>query len=217
VTVLAIGIGLLAAVSWAANGLLAARSTAVQATGQAVTTSAGSAPAHARADRASTPPSSSPRSSPAPSPHHSAGGPAAARPARACAPGAVTLRLSTQQQNFYQAGATPRFTVSAISERARPCRFNMGTKFVAVVVASGSRRLWSSADCVSGGGSNMIVLTRGVPAVLHLSWDRRTSSLGCGGVRQVVPAGEYQVAAIAGPIRSATQNIVLGVKGVNGP
>ena len=110
----------------------------------------------------------------------------------------------------------PSFTVHAVSDEGQPCRFNMGTRFVSVVVAAG-RRVWSSADCVSGGGSNMIVLTRGVPAVLHLSWDRRTSSLGCGGVRQVVPAGEYQVAAIAGPIRSATQNIVLGVKGVNGP
>ena len=68
-----------------------------------------------------------------------------------------------------------------------------------------------------GGGSNMIVLTRGVPALLHLSWDRRTSTLGCSGVRQGVPAGEYQIAAIAGPIRSAPQNIVLGVKGVSGP
>ena len=216
-TVLAIGIGLLATVSWAANGLLAARSTAVQATGSAVTTSAGSTPAHARADRASTRPSPPPRSSPAPSPHHGAAGPAAARPAWACAPGAVTLRLSTQQQNWYQPGATPRFTVSAISRRPRPCRFNMGTKFVAVVITNGGRRIWSSADCAGGGGSNMIVLTRGVPAVLDLSWDRRTSSLGCSGVRQVVPAGEYQVAAVDGPVRSATQNIVLGAKSISAP
>jgi hypothetical protein len=93
----------------------------------------------------------------------------------------------------------------------------MGTKFVAVVIADNGRRIWSSADCVRGGGSNMIVLTRGVPAMLHLSWDRRTSSLGCSGIRQVVAAGEYEVAAVAGPIRSASQNFVLGAKGVSGP
>lgn len=93
----------------------------------------------------------------------------------------------------------------------------MGTKFVAVVIAHDGGRIWSSADCVSGGGSNMIVLTRGVPAVLHLSWDRKTSSLGCSGIRQPVPAGEYQVAAVAGPIRSASQNFVLGAQGVSGP
>jgi hypothetical protein len=93
----------------------------------------------------------------------------------------------------------------------------MDTKFVAVVVTDGSRRVWSSADCVSGAGSNMTVLTRGVPAVLHLSWDLRTSSPGCSGARRLVPAGEYQVAAVAGPLRSATQNFVLGAKGVSGP
>jgi hypothetical protein len=92
----------------------------------------------------------------------------------------------------------------------------MGTGFVAVVITGAGRRIWSSADCVSGGGSNLIVLTSGVPAVLHLSWDRRTSSPGCS-VGQVVPAGEYQVVAVAGHMRSAIQNVVLGAKGVSGP
>jgi hypothetical protein len=215
VTVLAVGIALLAAVSWAADGLLAARSTASPSAGPAVTTSAGSTPAHAHADRASIQPPPA-HSSPASSPHHSATGAAAAGASRACAPRAVRLRLSTPQ-NFYQPGATPRFTVTAISERPRPCRFNMGAKFVAVVIGNGGRRIWSSADCVSGDGSNMVVLTRGVPAALHLVWDRKTSSLGCAGVRQAVPAGEYQVGAVAGPVRSATQNLVLGAKGVSGP
>jgi hypothetical protein len=93
----------------------------------------------------------------------------------------------------------------------------MGTSFVAVVIAHDGGRIWSSADCVSGSGSNVIVLTRGVPAVLHLAWDRKTSSLGCTGIRQVVPEGEYQVAAVAGPARSATQNFVLGAPGISGP
>lgn len=93
----------------------------------------------------------------------------------------------------------------------------MGTKFVSVVIAGAGRRVWSSADCVSGGGSNMIVLTRNVPAKLRLSWDRRTSSPGCSGVRQLVPAGEYQVAAVAGHLRSATENVVLGAQGASGP
>jgi hypothetical protein len=213
VTVLAVGIGLLATISWAANGMLAARPTALQAASPAVTKSASPAPGHARASARSSPP---PRSSPAPSKHHRAARSPASGPALACAPGEVTLRLSSPQY-WYQPGMTPRFTVRAISEQARPCRFNMGTKFVAVVITDAGRRIWSSADCVSGGGSNMIVLTRGVPAVLRLSWDRRTSSLGCGGAGQLVPAGEYEVAAVAGPIRSAIQHLVLGAKGVSGP
>ena len=215
VLVFTVGIGLLTALSWTVNGVLAARSSAVHAASPGDARRAGSATAHASRGRALPAPPSSPRPEPASSPHRSTAHSPAAGTALACAPGAVTLRLSSPQY-WYQAGTVPRFTVRAVSSEGQPCRFNMGTRFVSVVISS-DRRVWSSADCVSGGGSNMIVLTRGVPAVLHLSWDRRTSSLGCGGVRQVVPAGEYQVAAIAGPIRSATQNIVLGVKGVNGP
>jgi hypothetical protein len=92
----------------------------------------------------------------------------------------------------------------------------MGTRFVSVVVAAG-RRVWSSADCVSGNGSNMTVLTRGVPAVLRVSWDRRTSSPGCGGTSQKAAPGEYKVTAVAGQVRSKTVNLVLGAPGASGP
>jgi hypothetical protein len=125
------------------------------------------------------------------------------------------LRLSSPQY-WYQAGKMPRFTVHAVSKEAQPCRFNMGTEFVSVVVASG-RRIWSSADCVSGSGSNMIVLIRGMPALLRVSWDRRTSSLGCSGTSHAVAPGEYQVTAVAGPLRSKTVNLVLGAQGASGP
>jgi hypothetical protein len=127
----------------------------------------------------------------------------------------VTLRLSSPQY-WYQAGKIPRFTVHAVSSEGQPCRFNMGTRFVSVVVAS-DQRVWSSADCVSGGGSNMVVLTRGVPAVLSVSWDRKTSSPGCGGTSHAVAPGEYSVTAVAGLLRSKTVNLVLGAPGASGP
>jgi len=110
----------------------------------------------------------------------------------------------------------PRFTVHAVSSEGQPCRFNMGARFVSVVIAAG-RRVWSSADCVSGNGSNVIVLTQGVPAVLHVSWDRKTSSPGCGGTSQAVAPGEYRVTAVAGRLRSKTVNLVLGAQGASGP
>jgi hypothetical protein len=127
----------------------------------------------------------------------------------------VTLRLSSPQY-WYQAGKMPSFTVHAVSHQEQPCRFNMGTRFVSVVVAAG-RRVWSSADCVSGSGSNVIVLIRGTPAVLRVSWDRRTSSPGCSSPGQVVAPGEYEVTAVAGRLRSKTVNLVLGAQGASGP
>lgn len=184
VLVFAVGIGLLTALSWTVNGMLAARSSADH-------TTAGGTRA---ADPATSP---------------------AAGTALACAPGAVTLRLSSPQY-WYQAGKMPRFTVHAVSSEGQPCRFNMGAKFVSVVIAAG-RRIWSSADCVSGNGSNVIVLSRGVPAVLHVSWDRRTSSPGCSGTSHAAAPGEYKVTAVAGHLRSKTVNLVLGAEGASGP
>jgi hypothetical protein len=215
VLVFAVGIGLLTALSWTVNGMLAARSSAAHAASPGATRAAGSAAPHVSRGRALPAPSSSPRPKSVPSRHRSTAHSPASGKALACAPGAVTLRLSSPQY-WYQAGKMPLFTVHAVSNEGRPCRFNMGTKFVSVVIASG-RRIWSSADCVSGSGSNMIVLIRGVPAVLRVSWDRRTSSPGCSGTSQAVAPGEYQVTAVAGRLRSKTVNLVLGAQGASGP
>jgi hypothetical protein len=128
----------------------------------------------------------------------------------------VRLTLSSPQ-SWYQSGKTPRFTVHAMSTASQPCRFNMGTKFVAVVIASGNRHLWSSADCPGGAGSHPAVLTGSRPAVLGVSWDRRTSSPGCSGTTHLVRPGEYEAEAVAGRIHSAPVNVVLGAKGASGP
>jgi hypothetical protein len=128
----------------------------------------------------------------------------------------VALSVSSPQY-FYQPGKTPRFTVHAVSQGNRPCRLNMSPKFVSVVITSGDRRIWSSADCASGASSNMVVIASGKPAALRVSWDRRTSSPGCGATGHLVRPGEYQVSASAGRLHSETTNFVLGAKGVAGP
>ena len=128
----------------------------------------------------------------------------------------MRLTLSSPQY-WYQSGKTPRFTVHATSTASQPCRFNMGTKFVAVVIASGGRHLWSSADCPGGAGSRRAVLTGSRPAVLRVSWDRRTSSPACGDATHLVRPGKYQAEAVAGHVHSGLVNVVLGAKGVSGP
>jgi hypothetical protein len=128
----------------------------------------------------------------------------------------MTLSVSSPQY-FYQPGTTPRFTAHAVSQENQPCRFDMGPKFVAVVITASGRRIWSSADCVSGAGSNMVVMADGKQAVLRASWDRRTSSPGCSGTGRLVRPGEYQVSVVAGRLHSRTVNFVLGAKGASGP
>jgi len=213
--VLGVAAGLLTGLSWAVNGMLNASSTAGQASPGGSTGAASPTPPHVSTDPAARAPSPSPRATAVHSKHR------AARHTHAsartlCPRGSVTLTVSSPQY-WYQPGTTPQFAVHAVAQVSRPCRFNMGAKFVSVVITSGNRRIWSSADCVSGAGSNVIVMASGKPAVLRVSWDRRTSSPGCSGTGHLVRPGEYQVSAVAGPLHSRTVNFVLGAKGVAGP
>jgi hypothetical protein len=126
----------------------------------------------------------------------------------------VTLTVSSPQY-WYQPGATPRFTVRAVSTKSQPCHFDMGARAVSVVIDTPSGRpIWNSAACASGAGSHPVVLASGAHATLRVSWDRRT---GCGDAGNLVRPGEYQVRAAGDGDHSKSVNIVLGAKGVSGP
>jgi hypothetical protein len=216
VMVLGVAIGLVTTFSWAVNGLLVARSSAGQAGASGTTGAASSAPPQVSTDNDRLASSPSPRPDPAPARHRDTRQSHSSGMAPACTRAGVTLSLSSAQ-GWYQSGTSPRFTVRARLSQSQSCRFNMGAKFVSVVVTRGDRRIWSSADCVSGAGSRRVVLTSDTPAVLRASWDRRTSSPGCPGSQHLVLPGEYQVTAVAGPLHSKTVNVVLGAKGASGP
>jgi hypothetical protein len=214
--VLGVAIGLVTTLSWAVNGLLVASSSAGQAGPPGATGAANSAPPRVSNHNDRPEPSPSPRPDPTPARHRDTGRSHSSGRALACTSGGVTLSLSSPQ-GWYQSGTTPQFTVRARASKSQPCRFNMGAKFVSVVVARGDRRIWSSADCVSGAGSKRVVLTSHTPAVLRTTWDRKFSSPGCTDARHLVLPGEYQVIAVAGNRHSKTVNVVLGAKGASGP
>lgn len=210
------GAGLITTLTWAVNGLLAGG----PAPSQAATGGHTTADRHPARHQHHTAPT------PAPSPSATASRPPAvhrhkhrSRPALvsgstpACAPGGITLTVSTQA--WYQPGTTPRFTVHAVSTESQPCHFNMSPSAVAVVIeTTGGRSVWNSADCASGPASHPVVLTSGTRAALHVSWDRRA---GCGDAGNLVLPGEYRATAAAGPDKSASVNFVLGAKGSTGP
>jgi hypothetical protein len=215
VVVLGVGAGVLTTLSWAVNGLLATGSTAGHPTA-GHTTAARHAPARHHGHRASPAPSPTPAASHAPARHrHRASKPAIVSGSTpACAPGDVTLTVSSLQ-GWYQVGKTPRFTVRAAATASQPCHFDMGPRSVAVVIATpGGRLIWNSADCAGGAAADPVVLATGTHGTLHVFWDRRT---GCGDAGSLVAPGEYRVAAVAGADHSTSVNIVLGAKGVSGP
>jgi hypothetical protein len=105
-------------------------------------------------------------------------------------------------QDSYGPGQLPVFDLDVVSTSARKCTFNVGPKFLALVITSGGAKIWSSADCVAGAGSMVTDLVKGIPAVLPISWGRQTSTPGCAAAATLMPGGTYAAAAAHGRLAS---------------
>ena len=125
-----------------------------------------------------------------------------------CSWHSIVLSLSASQVHF-GSGQPPAFSLSVVSTQPTDCSFNVGPGHLAVVVKEGPARIWSSADCVNGTGSLVTALRRGVPTVVAIDWNRRTSSPGCSGPARTVPAGSYTAYAVEGSIVSPPVTIRL--------
>jgi hypothetical protein len=138
--------------------------------------------------------------------------PAAGPPVPACARGDVVLSIRSPQA-VYGPGRWPLFGVEAVSTGNRPCRFNMGSRFATVVVSSGRARIWGSGDCVHGSGSRLVTLSRGLPSVRWIYWDRATSYPGCRVPRRPARRGAYTAIAFDGRLSSQVMVFMLGRPG----
>lgn len=230
---LVVGLAILAVIAWAFSGVLARggasrtasaghrspgrgadmRGAASGASGGGDTSGSAAAP---RASASSTPaalsspapPGGAASASPSPDPAQSAGSTSSGLPP-ACKPGEVVLSLFSSQDS-YGRGQLPEFDVDVVSTAARTCAFNVGPKFLALVITARGKRIWSSADCVAGQGSLLTDLARGVPTVLPLSWDRETSAPGCKAASRQVAAGSFAAAASDGGLASNSVTFTLG-------
>jgi len=137
----------------------------------------------------------SPKSSPAALP---AGAGARSRP---CSHGDVVLSLLASQA-AYASPRLPQFSIDVVGTGQPTCTFNVGARHVALVIRSGSVRVWSSADCPRGSGSLILDLQRGVPTALSITWNRQTSSPGCTGPSSAMPAGTYSATVTDGGLAS---------------
>ncbi len=223
---LAIGLGLLSLIGWAFSGVLGASGAGASAASDGARASHGhgvnAGPTGSGASgprslaRPGTMPSASAPASPQPSapaaPGQAAPGreivspptqaaDAAPRLVRACKPGAVVLSLFTGQDSYNQA-QLPEFDVDVVSTSARTCAFNVGPKQLSLVVRARGKRVWGSADCVTGRGRLATDLARGVPAIVPISWDLQTSARGCQGTSSRAPAGNYTASASDGGVAS---------------
>jgi hypothetical protein len=222
VVVLAAGIAILGLPIWAVNEAFGGS----QASGQG---SPRSHAGHVAGPGARSPGERGPRqalagdtahlgSRPRPHPQPATSSPAAsAAPARrpgrhACA--VLTLRSARSR---YAPGGLVSFVVGAASTRSRPCRVDLGSRFTSVVVASGGTPLWDSSSCLRGSGSRVVMLRRGAPAYLRVTWDQRTSLSGCPRQGKGVPAGTYTATAFYGQLHSETTTFVVSGRGAAAP
>jgi hypothetical protein len=230
VIALALGIAILGLLAWAVSGVVgggnAASPTADAGhmTGRATPAlpsgASSSAPASAQpAASARTPtpsPSPSTSASPTPTPTPTRKTVTTAHSGSGCLAGDVVISLTAADYS-YGARVLPQFEVAIVSTAAQTCTFDVGAKSVRLVIHSGPARVWGSADCVAGTGAQITRLARGVPTVLHISWDRKTSVPGCRLARAVARPGTYTVTAYSGKLSSNTLVFVLRGAGIAEP
>lgn len=228
--VLCVGLAVLAAVAWAAAAAIAARAgTGHGAAGGAAGLHAGTAggsggPGSGQARHPGEPAASKgtgeasgARARPAATDQPTVAGrsPSPSPSARRgvlppyCSRQDIVLSVFAGQASFGP-GEVPSFSVTVVSTAPGACSFNLGPGYLALVIREGPVTIWNSADCVRGTGALLSALKRGVPTVLTMTWNRRTSSPGCGGPATRVPAGVYVAYAKQGGLTSPPVTFRLG-------
>jgi hypothetical protein len=129
-------------------------------------------------------------------------------PGGGCPVGSTVVTL-TANGSSYAAAEHPRFTLDVVSTAREPCTFNVGERYLTLVIKSGGVRVWGSADCGASAGVSIAHLSRGVPYQRIITWDRLLSSPGCALARTAAQPGTYTAEAGEGALHSGTVVFVL--------
>ena len=224
VIALAAGLGMLALVAWTVNGALAGGTrpatdlsqTTSQHSGQRSTPPATGSPAASPDGTASATPSPTVRPTPSPS---ATGHPAATRhPAgrgrktaagafAACPHAGLVLSLFPARYS-YLAHAQPEFDVDVVSTTPGRCTADLGASHLHIVIRADGKQIWDSADC-AGLAPRATTLARGVPVMVQITWNRKTSAPGCRAPHRAVRPGTYTATAYSGNLSSRATAFVL--------
>ncbi|MGV9777078.1 hypothetical protein [Streptosporangium sp. NPDC003464] len=125
----------------------------------------------------------------------------AKRPGDACESSDLVLNMQGLGEVYTQ-GSRPRFILTLVNIGKVMCTADVGPRAMEVRITSGSDRVWSSADCVSGDTDDIRKLDRGVPYVREVEWDRRRSGGDCAADRDSALAGTYVAMARSPGLKS---------------
>lgn len=101
------------------------------------------------------------------------------------------------------AGQQPRLGMNVTNIGKQTCRQDVsGAKQVYTVYTSAGDRVWSTADCFPGEGTEVRTLTAGQKASFVIVWSGTTSEPGCTAPREKVKAGKYKLVVQLGQLKS---------------
>jgi hypothetical protein len=177
---------------------------------------AASSPAGARAR---PPGAAGPRASGLPTPSATpaaSGSPAAGQltpeagqqPGGPCAPDTVVLSVFSARPS-YSGGQDPQFSVYAVSTAAGTCTFDLGPGTLHLDVMSSGRIIWDSSDCARSDDTWVARLSRGVPELESITWNRTITLPGCVTLASSARAGTYQAQAWTTSAASAVLSFAL--------
>jgi hypothetical protein len=139
--------------------------------------------------------------SPTPAPKESPAA-QAKRPGQPCAEEDLVLSLKGGEERIFTGNTLPTFLVTLVNTGPVMCTADVGPRAMEIRITSGADRIWSTADCVSGVGTDVEQLQRGVPYVRSLEWDRQRSSADCRATPAAALPGTYVATARLGALRT---------------
>jgi len=122
-------------------------------------------------------------------------------PGGLCAPGTVVLSVFSAKPD-YSGGQNPKFAIYAVSTAAGTCTFDLGPGTLHLEVLSSGRVIWDSGDCARSEATWTARLSRGVPVLESITWNRSITLPGCVTLASSVRAGTYQAQASTASVAS---------------
>ncbi|MQA85047.1 MAG: hypothetical protein GEV03_10595 [Streptosporangiales bacterium] len=114
-----------------------------------------------------------------------------------CADDDIEVKLLADQET-YQAGTDPAFTIFVVNTGDAPCKRDVGPKALGLQVLSGGQVVWDSDHCADSNRADVRRLRPGEEYRNSVNWDRTGSQPGCAGERAEVGPGTYQLVGRAG-------------------
>lgn len=125
----------------------------------------------------------------------------AAAAASTCPTADVVLTLLPSQAS-YGPHEMPTFQIDVVSTDSTACGFGVGPKSLRVVVTHGAALAWNSGTCLHDVASRVTQLSRGVPVVVPVVWNRQLNAGGCSATTLAARRRTYVAAAQSGAVES---------------